>query len=126
MKLQNCNFKLNPGVYPGYISNYEQTQANNGTEFLRLVLNISDKKGRDFVLEKYYVTNDGKNSRLINFFEELEILDANGDVELDELLEFDFHVTIDRRPDGSLFVRDLTPFSEDEYEDEDIDFGDDR
>lgn len=122
--------KLTPRVYQGYVEEITESAAQNGTKFLTLHFILEDDKRKTYRLDKNFVRNSDKNYKLINFLEELEILEDDGTVELDYIKDFDFNVTVSADPVGKLYISDLAPIwdedgGEDQEEVEDIDFEED-
>lgn len=122
--------KLTPGVYQGYVEEITESTAQNGTKFLTLHFILEDDKRKTYRLDKNFVRNSDKNYKLINFLEELEILEDDGTVELDYIKDFDFNVTVSADSVGKLYISDLSPIwdedgGEDQEEVEDIDFEED-
>ena len=122
--------RLTPGVYQGYVEEITESRAQNGTKFLTLHFILEDDKRKTYRLDKNFVRNSDKNFKLVNFLEELEILEDDGTVELDEIKDFDFNVTVSADPVGKLYISDLSPIwdeegGEEQEEVEDIDFEED-
>lgn len=109
MKIKLKRNQLTPGVYLGYVEEITESKAQNGTKFITLHLILEDEREKTFRLEKSFVRNLGKNQKLIQFVEELGILQPDDTVELEEIKDFDFDVTVSSDQNGKMYISNLEP-----------------
>lgn len=109
MRITLKKSELTPGVYLGYVEKITGSKAQNGTNFINLQFVLEDENEETFKLTKSFVRNFGKNQKLIEFVEELGILESDDTVELEEIKEFDFDVTVSSDQSGKLFISNLEP-----------------